>query len=133
MNWTRIALAGIAAGVVTNVCEFIVHGLLLSDTYARLPEVFDQTQATPLYFLVIAVGMALAMAVLYAKTRKCLPSGVKGGATLGFLVGLFVFFTDFYSSLVIADFPYYLSWCWGTASILFAVVTGSVVALIYKD
>jgi len=133
MNWTRIGLAGIAAGIATNVCEFIVHGLLLGDTYTRYPEVFEQTQSNPLFFLAIAVGMALVMAVVYAKTRSCWPAGVKGGAMLGFYVGLFLFLADFYYSLVIADFPYYLSWCWGVSSIIFAVVTGSVVALVYKD
>lgn len=133
MNWTRIALAGVAAGVVTNVCEFIVHGLLMAATYEGLPEVFEQTQASPLYFLAIAIGMALAMAALYARTRSCWPSGVKGGATLGFFVGLFLFFADFYYPLIIAEFPYYLAWCWGASSILFAVITGSVVSLVYKD
>ena len=133
MNWTRIALAGVAAGVVTNVFKFIVHGILLADTYVGLPEVFEQSESSPVYFFVIAVGMALAMAILYAKTRSCWPAGLKGGATLGLIVGLMLFFAEFYYPLVIADFPYYLSWCWGVSEIIFSVIAGSIVALVYKD
>lgn len=133
MNWTRVVLAGIAGGIVTNVCEFVVHGVLMKDTYTSRPEVFEQTEANPLFFLLIAIATALVMAVLWAKTRSCWPRGVKGGATLGFFVGLFLFLANFYYSLVIADFPYYLSWCWGTSSLIFAMITGSVVALVYKD
>ncbi len=76
MNWTRIALAGVAAGVVTNVCEFIVHGLLLPATYTGLAEAFDRTQANPLYFLALSGGIALVMAVQGISLIRAHPAAV---------------------------------------------------------
>ena len=132
MNWTRVALAGVVSGVVANVCSFIIHGILLADTYVGRPDIFEQTQASPFYFLGLAIGSALVVTVIYAKTMGAWGGGWKGGAKLGFWVGLVGFFPNFYYSLVIADFPYYLSWCWGSSSIIVSIIGGAVIGALYK-
>jgi hypothetical protein len=35
MNWTRVVSGGLAAGIVTWLADFVMHGILLSDTYTR--------------------------------------------------------------------------------------------------
>ena len=47
MNWTRIALAGAAAGVVTWIADFVLHGVVMGATYQRLGQVYSQTPANP--------------------------------------------------------------------------------------
>jgi len=34
INWTRVILCGLLAGLVINICEFLVNGLLLADQWA---------------------------------------------------------------------------------------------------
>ena len=54
MNWTRIALAGVAAGVVTWISDFVLHGIVMGPTYQRLSQVYSQTAANPAKFLAVS-------------------------------------------------------------------------------
>lgn len=134
MNWTRIVLGGILAGIVTWLADFVMHGILLGDTYMRYSEVFTQTQANPLSFAAISIAIGVFFAALFAKTRASWGDGWKGGAVFGVFFGLAVFFGNFYYPLVIEGFPYYLGWCWGGIGVIDSVLAGAVVgALIPKS
>lgn len=132
MNWTRALVAGVVGGIVVNIADFIQHGLLLGQEYTRYDQVFSQVQANPLYFVAIAVLTGIFAAILFAKTRLSWAPGVKGGLTFGLLLGLVMFWYPFYSTLVIKDFPYHLSWCWGGINLIDSLLFGAVVGLIYK-
>lgn len=131
MNLPRVLLAGVVGGVVMNLNDFLMHGVILSSTYERYA-VFGTEPANPLWFLVIAIMIGLAGALLFAKTRDSWGAGIKGGATFGVFVGLVAFFPQFYNSLVIKGFPYFLSWCWGGVSLIGWVLFGVVAALLYR-
>jgi len=134
MNWTRVVLGGVVAGVVVWLADFVMHGILLADTYTRYPEVFTQEQANPLSFLAISAAIGLLVAVFFAKSRASWGEGWKGGATFGFYLGLAAYFMNFYYPLVIDGFPYYLAWCWGGVGVIDSVVGGAVLgALIPKE
>ena len=133
MNWSRILIAGVVAGIVKAVYEFLLHGMVMSSTYAGYPEVFDQSGGGEYWFFIIAILVATVMASIYAKTQKSWGSGVKGGASFGFCLGWIFFFTPFYSSLVVLGFPYYLSWCQGGIDLIGSVVTGAVIGALHKS
>jgi hypothetical protein len=131
MNWIRIVVAGLVAGFVMNVADFVMHGLIMGDTYMRYP-VFTQEAANPLHFLLISVLIGLAAALLYAKTVGSWSGGWKGGLMFGFFLGLFGFFQHFYDALVYEGFPYFLSWCWGGMGMIDALIGGALIGAIYK-
>jgi hypothetical protein len=133
MNWSKVLLAGVLAGIATWIADFIMHGQIMAATYVRLSDVFSQEQASPFSFLAISVCIGIAAAILFAKTRSSWAAGPKGGATYGFFLGLVAFFAPFYSSLVIEGWPYYLSWCQGGISLIGAVIGGTVLGLVYKQ
>lgn len=132
MNWTRAILAGLAAGVAINLADFVQHVIIMANTYKKYPDVFSQTQVNPLYFLAIALCIAIFAAILFAKTRACWAAGIKGGVTYGFWLGMVSFFSSFYYPLVLDGFPYYLAWCWGGINLIDALIGGAVLGLIYK-
>lgn len=132
MNWTKVFVAGVAGGVVANVADFVMHGIIMAGTYEGMPAVFSQEQASPFYFLAISICTAIFFTIVYAKTMGSWGGGVKGGATFGFWMGMVAFFPNFYNALVIADFPYYLSWCWGGMTLISAVIGGAVIGALYK-
>jgi hypothetical protein len=133
MNWMRIAVAGVAAGVVTWISDFVQHGLILGPTYMRLDEVFTQTAANPFWFLLISVVITFMAALLFARTRGSWAPGWKGGLTFGFFLGLVIFFQRFFDPLVIEGFPYYLSWCQGGVSMINSLLAGTVIGAIVKS
>lgn len=131
MNWSRVIIAGVVAGIATWIVDFVCHGVILNSTYERYSDVFF-LGSSPLWFLLISVCVGIAAAILFAKSRACWGAGAKGGATYGFWLGLVAFFGPFYSPLVIAGFPYYLSWCQGSINLIDGVVGGVVLGLLYK-
>jgi hypothetical protein len=130
MNWTRVLLGGVVAGLVTSVADFVLHGVIMADTYKRYSDVFSQTQANPAYFVAISVVVGIFVAILFGKTRASWGAGWKGGAAFGFFLALAMFFTNFYYPLVIAGFPYYLGWCWGGIGIIEGLIGGAVLGAI---
>jgi hypothetical protein len=132
MNWSKALIGGVVAGIALSITEFILHGQVMASTYTKYSEVFEQEQANPLYFVLVAVCVAIAAALLFAKTRSCWAHGAKGGATFGFFLGLVAYFTFFYNPLVYAGYPYYLAWCQGGITMIAMVVTGSVLGLMIK-
>ena len=132
MNWGRIALAGVAAGIVTTVSDFVLHGVVMAPTYRRLSQVFSQTEANPAWFVLVAVTICFMSALLFARTRGSWAAGWKGGLTFGFFLGLVVFFQGFYDPLVIDGFPYYLSWCHGGIGMIDSLLAGAVIGATLK-
>ena len=133
MNWSKVLLGGIVAGIVGNIVDFVQHGLIMGDTYTSLPEVFSQEQANPLWFFVASVGFWVSAAWLFGKTRSSWGAGAKGGAFFGLVLGIVGMWANFYDPLVIADYPYYLSWCWSGMGVITGVVAGAVLGALYKE
>ena len=131
MNWTRVIAGGVVGGIVTSVADFVQHGILLGETYKK-HAVFSQTQASPLKFVAVSVVIYLCVAILFARTRASWGAGWKGGLGFGFFFGLAIFFMGFYNPMVLAGFPYHLSWCWGGIGVIDGVIGGAVLGSIVR-
>lgn len=77
MNWTRVVIGGIVAGIVTWLADFVMHGVIMGETYKKYDQVFSQTQANPVTFLAISIVVTLCVAILFGKTRASWGSGWK--------------------------------------------------------
>jgi hypothetical protein len=132
MSWTRALVAGVVGGIVMWIADFLLHGFVMGGTYMEYPEVFTQEPSNPLLFLVIEILIGVPAAIIFAKTRASWADGVTGGLSFGFWIGVLGFFPQFFNSLVIKDFPYFLSWCWGGITLIVAVILGIVLGLIIK-
>ncbi|HSR68256.1 MAG TPA: hypothetical protein VLU25_09965 [Acidobacteriota bacterium] len=131
MNWGRILLGGLAAGIAKNLVDWAAHAGILGSTYEQY-EVFRVEPANPLYFFLISICIGIAAAILFAKTRNCWSEGVMGGANFGFWVGLVAFFAPFYHTLTINGFPYFLCWYWGIIFLIGGVIGGAVLGVFIK-
>jgi len=131
MNWTRIVVAAVVAGIVGWLADFVMHGLILGHTYTRYP-VFSQESANPLAFLAVSVTVAFFAAIFFARTADSWSPGWRGGVAFGFFLGLVTFFSNHYYPLVLEGFPYFLAWCWGGVGLIGGVITGAVIGAIYK-
>lgn len=90
MNLRRVALAAVVAWVVYMALGFVVHGVLLKDTYLQYASVMrpeaDQNAVLPIAFGGSLVGF-FAFAYAYAKGYEG-GSGVQEGMRFGVLVGI---------------------------------------------
>jgi hypothetical protein len=132
MNWSRVVLGGVVAGVVMTVANFVMHGMILSGTYVKYPQVFAQEGGGEPWFAVIGIVVSLVAAIAFGKSRGSWADGWSGGATFGALLGLTVGFVNFYWPIVLDGFPYYLSWCWLGVDVIAFVLSGAVLGVMIK-
>lgn len=85
MNWAKVFITGIVGGVVVWLYNFLMHGLIMAKTYEKY-EVFRQ-DASPVFFALATIFIAIFGALLFAKTRNSWSEGLKGGITFGFFCG----------------------------------------------
>jgi len=131
MNWGRIVLAGVVGGICLDVANVVMHGFIMAGAYTKYGAFAVTEPANPMYFVLIDICIGLAAAILFAKTRRSWAAGAMGGLCFGVLLGLVGFWPPFYNSLVIKDFPYHLSWCWGGIYLIGWSILGILLGLLY--
>ncbi len=133
MNWTKVILGALVAGIVLSVTGFVTHGLIMAGTYARYDQVFNQEQAPVPFFFLVSIVILIPASVIFAKTRSAWPAGIGGGAQFGLLVGLTIGFVNFFWPMVFDGFPYYLAWCWLGIDAINYTIAGAVLATVIKS
>jgi hypothetical protein len=132
MNWSKTLIGGVLGGLAMMVVNFVMHGVIMADTYREHPDVFEQEGGGPAWFAMISVLIGIALAILFTKTRSSWTKGVAGGAVFGLLVGTTHFFMNFFDALVYDGFPYFLAWCHGGMDAIAFTVAGVVLGLVIK-
>ena len=133
MNWSRTIMATLVGGIAIWLASFVLHGVVMTSTYMKYPEVFTQEATNPVLFLVVELLIAFPAAVIFAKTRGSWAAGIAGGVVFGFWLGLFGSFAQLFSPLVMEGFPYYLGWCWAGINLIVSLALGAVLGLMIKS
>ncbi len=135
MNWGRAIGAGLAAGFVQNIANFVMHGLVLGGMYLDQPAFVqepDNMAMQIVWFLVIALVLGVVASLLFASSRQSWQPGAKGGLHFGVLLGAVVGFQQFYLTLVVNDFPYHVAWLWLAVDVISFGIGGMVLGAVYK-
>ncbi len=133
MNVKKYLIAALAVGVVANVLDFVIHGLILQGpVYSQLTTLMRSD--APMHWLVIGDFVAALVFVwVYDRVYNSFGGGWKGGATYGLYVGIWANFpTWIFSHLLINGFTYGLAWIWTIVGIIWAVVGGAVAGILYR-
>ncbi len=135
MNWGRAIGAGLAAGFVQNIANFVMHGLVLGGMYLDQPAFVQEPENMAMqivWFLVIALVLGVVASLLFASSRQSWQPGAKGGLHFGVLLGAVVGFQQFYLTLVVNDFPYHVAWLWLAVDVISFGIGGIVLGAVYK-
>lgn len=133
MNWSKAVIAGVVGGVVNLFYSFVMHGVIMESTYKKYTPTIFREGVGMTWFLIIPILLGIAGGLAFAKSRASWGTGVKGGATFGFWIGLIGFLANFYTPLIYNNYPYYLTWCTGGILLIGWVVTGAAIAAMYKS
>lgn len=133
MKSGKFWLAVLVSGVVVNILDFVLHGMILQNAYyGKMPEVFNPP-GNPVWFIIGDFVTMLVFTWVYDKVYRSFWGGAKGGAMFGLYAGVLESFpTWIFMHLVIKGFPYSLSWIWTINGIMWGVIAGAVVGAIYK-
>jgi hypothetical protein len=134
MNYSRVALAALAATIVDAVVGYLVYGVLLAGSFAGYPAVYRSAEAGAAYLPGMFVGVfagLLVAAYIYAKGYEG-GAGVGEGVRFGVLLGVFVaaiFVGVNYATLNIGLAH---SLVLAGAALIEWTILGAVIGLVYK-
>ena len=133
MSMIRFALAALAVFVFTFLFDFLVHGVLLQQTYKDLASIWrpeaEMQSLMPLMTLVQAL-MALVLAFIF--TRNFEDKGIGEGARYGFYMGVFLAVPQI-GAYVFMPIPVSLAAAWAGQAIAWGLLAGIILSLIYKE
>jgi hypothetical protein len=138
MNWGRIILGGLLAGLVMNISEFILHEMVLGEAGRHLVADWKArgfslpTNPDP-NMLMMLVGITFVLGLLavwtYAAIRPRFGPGVKTALCAGLAVwAMSALYAGVYLHAGIQIYPGKLTWlpvAWGLVEIPLATVVGA--------
>lgn len=132
MNYTRIAIAAVAAWVADMIYGFIVYGNLLTAQFEAHPGVFRASagQNLPLLFAGLFVGI-LALAAIYAKGYEG-GNGIAEGIRFGVLIAIVMLGFVFVDNYVLLNLGRRIAASLAIAGMVEMVLIGAVVGATYK-
>ena len=131
MNVKKLLIAALAVGLVVNVYDFVVHGMLLRGTYESLPGLFKQSGSVT-GFVIGDFVFALVFVWFYDRVRSSFGAGASNGAKFGLYVGVLLGFpVQLFSQMMFVGFPYALAWEWVASAIVVGILGGATVGAVY--
>ena len=91
INWGRVILGGLVAGVVINIVEFVLYGVILMDEWQAAMAALgkaEQAEGMWVYMVYILMGFAFGLLALwvYAAIRPRVGPGPKAAICAGLTV-----------------------------------------------
>jgi hypothetical protein len=119
--------------VVMQAIGFLVHGILLQDTYAAMADVFRPEPEMNSMMWLMFVSSALYM-YLFCKifTKGYEGKGIAEGVRFGLLLGLFMSIPMAIDQYVIYPLTPNLAAIWFVSGVVSFVIAGAIFAAIYK-
>jgi hypothetical protein len=134
MNYSRLALAAVAATVVDGVYGFVVYGNVISGEFGKYPAIYRSSASQTAYLPLMFVGLFFAMLVasyLYAKGYEG-GSGVQEGMRFGVLVGFVMVGYVAGVNYAIMNIGKRMAVYYGLAALVEWVIVGVAIGSVYR-
>ena len=131
MNYARILIGGLVCGLVLNIGEFVLNGVLLAK---QMEEFFRKCGMTPpsgtafIILIVATFAMGIFIVYLYAAIRPRYGPGPKTAICAGLLAWFCVYFYNNAIALGLGFIPvnlFMIAVAWGLAEYIIAAIAGA--------
>ena len=99
INMARVVLGGLLAGLVLNIGEFLLNGVLLAEQMKTFMTQHNFTE--PPYFIAVAVGLTFVMGIVLVLGYACIRTRLGPGVKTAIIAGLFAWFAIYFYSGII--------------------------------
>lgn len=134
MNWTRFAIACVAVYVFYHLFGWIYHQNLMMDAYSALTGIAFRPEEEMMSRMWVMFLTSAVWSVLfcYIFVRGHEGKGLLEGVRYGLIIGLFMGLPFAYESWVLYPLPLSMAHSWFISGLVFSVISGVIVAAIYK-
>ena len=99
INMARVILGGLVAGLVINIGEFLLNGMVLADQMKTFMTQHNFTE--PKNFIAIAVALTFVLGIVIVLGYACIRPRFGPGVKTAIIAGLFAWFgIYFYSGII---------------------------------
>ena len=99
INMARVILGGLVAGLVLNIGEFLLNGMVLADQMKSFMTQHNFTE--PKNFIAIAVALTFVLGIVIVLGYACIRPRFGPGVKTAIIAGLFAWFgIYFYSGII---------------------------------
>ena len=131
MDIKALVKIGIVAGIVMNVCDFVVQGNLLAGMNSA--PVFRKIGDVLPYLILGDLVAGFVFAWLFLALKAAIGPGAGGGARFGFYAGVFAAFpTLIFLHLLIEGYAYSLAWINTIYAVAMYTLVGAVAGALHK-
>ena len=133
MKSSKFWISVLVAGVVVNILDFLLQGMLMEKMYySRHMDVFIMT-ANPIWYILGDFVSVFVLAWVYDKVSSSFASGWMGGAMYGLYAGVLVNFPAWlFLHLFIRGFGKKIALFSTVYGIVWAVIAGAIIVAVYK-
>ncbi len=137
INWSRVLLGGLAAGVVINIVEFLVNGLWLAEHWRQVMERLGRSAETSAGQMVVYNIWGFLIGIfavwLYAAIRPRYGPGPRTAVCAGLSVWFLGYLLALVPPIIIEIFPYSLAVIMLVAGLIELVAATLLGAYLYRE
>jgi len=131
VNIKRFVAASLAVFVVSQILDFLIHGVILKATYESLKQLWRPDMESKMWIMYL-VGFITSFLFTYIFVKGYEGKGILEGVRFGVVIGLFTSIPMAYGTYAMIAIPYSLALQWFAYGMVETIVMGIVVALVYK-
>ena len=131
MNWSKFFITFVVLYVVGGILNFLIHGVILADTYAAIDGVW-RMDMDRLMWLQWVLPVFSIFFFIYIFARGYEGKGVMEGVRYGLIIWGFISIPMSFSQYMVYPIPYSLVWEWIISDLVVLVIMGILTAVIYK-
>ena len=119
--------------IVMQVIGFVVHGVLMNDTYEALAAIFRPKEQMDSMMWIMMVSAAVLMFIFcYVFTQGREGTGAMEGVRYGTLMGVFLALPTSIDAYVVYPITQELAAVWFITAVVSMMIAGAVFSVIYK-
>jgi hypothetical protein len=131
MNWSKFSISLIVIYVVGTALNYLIHSVLLMNSYIAIASVW-RPDMDRLMWVQFVTWLIFCFFFVYIFVRGYQNRGVMEGVRYALIIWGFISFPQTYGQYMVYPLPYSLVWKWLAADLVLFLVSGILVALIYK-
>jgi hypothetical protein len=130
INYARVVIAGLAAGLVLNIGEMVLNSLILAKDWEDAMKAINQQplgQSATFFFIVLCFVLGVIMTWVYAAIRPRFGAGPKTAICAGLVIWAIAYAWSSLSGMAMNVFPAKLlviSMIWGLFEVPIAALVG---------
>ena len=130
MNVKKYIIAGIVVFIIFQLSGFVIHNIMLQDTYQKLHNLWRPDMMAYMWIMYItSLIVSFIFTYLYIKMDK--KGGLIQGLIFGTIVGLFMN-VGIFNQFAIYPLPFYLVVQWFIYEMISYVICGAIISFVYK-